>query len=239
MIDLLKSIPSDMLECEVDTMNNLGFKGWPKEHPIYSDREIVVQDVLLSDNDELNYLLREQMNKPFAIPSIIEINELCKLNYRASTQAYKKLENFFVQKLSLTYEQAVTFCGILNDIANSDESPNEYFKIIESANIIETEEQLRELVDLVMNAHNFTRMKTNRGNTPLELAKRAPRAPRPTIVPGSTNSAKMLDEAANHLKKMGVRVDLSEDIVGGKKVYPNDPCPCGSGKKYGKCCGRK
>ena len=23
------------------------------------------------------------------------------------------------------------------------------------------------------------------------------------------------------------------------KVYPNDPCPCGSGKKYKKCCGRR
>lgn len=24
----------------------------------------------------------------------------------------------------------------------------------------------------------------------------------------------------------------------GDKVYPNDPCPCGSGKKYKKCCGK-
>ena len=24
-----------------------------------------------------------------------------------------------------------------------------------------------------------------------------------------------------------------------KKIYPNDPCPCGSGKKYKKCCGYK
>ena len=24
-----------------------------------------------------------------------------------------------------------------------------------------------------------------------------------------------------------------------KKIFPNDPCPCGSGKKYKKCCGRK
>ena len=23
------------------------------------------------------------------------------------------------------------------------------------------------------------------------------------------------------------------------KVYPNDPCPCGSGLKYKQCCGRK
>ena len=22
------------------------------------------------------------------------------------------------------------------------------------------------------------------------------------------------------------------------KIYPNDPCPCGSGKKYKKCCGK-
>ncbi|MCQ2510423.1 MAG: SEC-C domain-containing protein, partial [Lachnospiraceae bacterium] len=24
-----------------------------------------------------------------------------------------------------------------------------------------------------------------------------------------------------------------------KRIYPNDPCPCGSGKKYKQCCGRK
>ncbi len=23
-----------------------------------------------------------------------------------------------------------------------------------------------------------------------------------------------------------------------RKIYPNDPCPCGSGKKYKKCCGK-
>lgn len=27
-------------------------------------------------------------------------------------------------------------------------------------------------------------------------------------------------------------------VVKPKKIYPNDPCPCGSGKKYKKCCGR-
>lgn len=27
------------------------------------------------------------------------------------------------------------------------------------------------------------------------------------------------------------------NLLAGHKVYPNDPCPCGSGKKYKKCCG--
>lgn len=31
----------------------------------------------------------------------------------------------------------------------------------------------------------------------------------------------------------------SQPVVKSKKIYPNDPCPCGSGKKYKKCCGKK
>ncbi len=27
-------------------------------------------------------------------------------------------------------------------------------------------------------------------------------------------------------------------VVKPTKIYPNDPCPCGSGKKYKKCCGK-
>lgn len=27
-------------------------------------------------------------------------------------------------------------------------------------------------------------------------------------------------------------------VVKGDKIYPNDPCPCGSGRKYKKCCGK-
>ncbi|MCI9664973.1 MAG: SEC-C domain-containing protein [Lachnospiraceae bacterium] len=30
----------------------------------------------------------------------------------------------------------------------------------------------------------------------------------------------------------------STTIVKPDKIYPNDPCPCGSGKKYKKCCGK-
>ncbi|MEQ2575744.1 SEC-C metal-binding domain-containing protein [Mediterraneibacter faecis] len=35
------------------------------------------------------------------------------------------------------------------------------------------------------------------------------------------------------------RMGIQQPIVKEKKVYPNDHCPCGSGKKYKKCCGRK
>lgn len=31
----------------------------------------------------------------------------------------------------------------------------------------------------------------------------------------------------------------STTVIKEAKIYPNDPCPCGSGKKYKKCCGKK
>ena len=77
----------------------------------------------------------------------------------------------------------------------------------------------------------------------------------PTIVPASSNAAAILKDATPQLQAMGVQVDLKgnmdviqttmfprglneESIQVEKKIYPNDPCPCGSGKKYKKCCGK-
>ena len=44
--------------------------------------------------------------------------------------------------------------------------------------------------------------------------------------PTETNYSEMTDEGA------------SKTVRKGPKIGRNDPCPCGSGKKYKKCCGR-
>ncbi|MDE7403799.1 MAG: SEC-C domain-containing protein [Lachnospiraceae bacterium] len=43
----------------------------------------------------------------------------------------------------------------------------------------------------------------------------------------------------NKRKELYREQKSSTTIVKPEKVYPNDPCPCGSGKKYKKCCGKK
>jgi hypothetical protein len=40
-------------------------------------------------------------------------------------------------------------------------------------------------------------------------------------------------------KSLYLEAKKMNTIVKPKKIYPNDPCPCGSGKKYKNCCGRK
>ena len=39
-------------------------------------------------------------------------------------------------------------------------------------------------------------------------------------------------------KELYLEQKKSGTIIKEAKIYPNDPCPCGSGKKYKKCCGR-
>lgn len=51
----------------------------------------------------------------------------------------------------------------------------------------------------------------------------------------------MWDEifTAEHKKELYLEQKKSGTVIKPKKVFPNDPCPCGSGKKYKNCCGKK
>lgn len=255
MIKILWEMPIDIAESCLFTMDKLGMEGWPKEHLLYSEKGIFVHLQLFED-EEFDYLLRQQMDKDFYIPSAQQIDEICRIGYEASSSAYKKLESFFIKKLKFSYEQAVTWC--LQVWANSyeGESPSKIINKMTETNIEFEEKMINELLELLVTAHNNTRMKENRGYKPSEMVRKKSVDKMPTIVPASSNAAAILKDTAPQLQAMGVPVDLNgnTDVIqtamfpsglnGGpirveKKIYPNDPCPCGSGKKYKKCCGKK
>ena len=132
--------------------------------------------------------------------------------------------------------------------------------ILEDQQIVfKTEDAVEKFVSLMMDVNNNTRMVIHRGRTPNEMQNRRSALPggkRHTIVPMSSEAAELLGGAADDLKGMGFNVDLDYNadeitavampngisgkaVTGKKKIYPNDPCPCWSGKKYKKCCGKK
>lgn len=84
--------------------------------------------------------------------------------------------------------------------------------------VLENGSQLNELMGLIHNLWNNTRMLLNRGFTPNELAVQKRNFMHP-------------------LSDTGKVIDFTQ--VKKSKVYPNDPCPCGSGKKYKNCCKNK
>lgn len=58
-------------------------------------------------------------------------------------------------------------------------------------------------------------------------------------------TTQMNDKESNkRLEELQERIDVMKEtrveqvIRKGKKIHRNDHCPCGSGKKYKKCCGK-
>ena len=112
-------------------------------------------------------------------------------------------------------------------------------------------DELRSLISYVNDFINNVNCRARKGWRPHELFKKMyPNGltEMPTIMPGSVKAAKVFKGAESQLKDMGVKVDYSsiDNFVGTgsrgerkvTKVGRNDPCPCGSGKKYKRCHGR-
>lgn len=122
--------------------------------------------------------------------------------------------------------------------------------------LMEDMEQANEVVGYIMEIMNSTRLWSNCGHTPNEMLQNNPiDLDNLTITPGSTTATELLRSSYNELENLGMNIDLesSASIIptmsyssgingeverGVKKIYPNDTCPCGSGKKYKKCCGK-
>ena len=112
--------------------------------------------------------------------------------------------------------------------------------------------EINKLMPTVTNFYNNINLRSRRGWAPAKLSAVMYKdgIPMPTtVVPGSSRAARNMAGMQPFFDQMGVNLDLSGagqytsyGSYGEKKnvkIYPNDPCPCGSGLKYKKCCGRK
>ncbi len=84
--------------------------------------------------------------------------------------------------------------------------------------------QITRIMDVLLPLWNNTRMIVHRGFTPLEMSEMEGTVIAPESIP------------ASKIQKDNV-IDLQKAKK--SKIYPNDPCPCGSGKKYKNCCKNK
>lgn len=232
---------------ELEHMCNEFPKDLTESH-LEEGQSFIVAEYLAYD-DRYKELLDVQAGKDFYIPTAEEVLDYNKNLYLSTEPTYQKLREFFQKEIGLSYrdaddEVAEVWAKIQYDVDFQDMF--QYFLDLYGEEL--TERRLDRLVNLLQNANNHTRLQIHRGHTPNEIMqsdiRRGHFAKPPVIVPGSTNAANMLKDVSAELAAMGVQVDFAgnADIVSDgktqKKIYPNDPCPCGSGKKYKKCCGR-
>lgn len=182
----------------------------------------VLQDDLYERIEEF------QGSRDFYIPTAEEILDYAKHGYPSEDPSYKKLQNFMETELHVEEEKMEELLYIVYKEFSMDGMLSDIMQEFEKHDIVfESEKQIKEFSAIMIEVNNNTRMLDFRGFTPNENIKRNPYGsapsgmmPLPSMVP--------MAEGTNSAVSMQPK----------KKVYPNDPCPCGSGKKYKKCCGR-
>lgn len=164
-------------------------------------------------------LLKEQGDIEFYIPSRDEIIDLAIKGCNTSTKEARALRQYLVKKMHLPQEMAESVCAIVQIHIIEGCGINEIIPLFEQIGIeFENANQLDAFSKYFVDLWNSTRMITNRGFTPKE--KELMNGP----------------EGRDLTVKSNV-VNFQE--ARSKKVYPNDLCPCGSGKKYKNCCKNK
>lgn len=223
---------------------------------------VFVQDIFLNslyagNMKALENLRRAQADKEYYFPSVTEIEEYHDTGALISGKEYQNMLSFMVKTLGIDRNEAKDTLLDLWDKVSGDDDPHGTMQWFWDQFEFANDRQVEQIVELYMSIANGTRMLVNRGHKPSELHAKRPIGPgnMPIITAGSSQAAEMLRQAAPEIQKMGFGLDLESNtgtvpimnfpnglggksVVSEKKVYPNDPCPCGSGKKYKKCCGK-
>lgn len=228
---LCNEFPSDLTECHLEE----------------GQKYIVAE--YLAHTGAYKALLNMQEGKEFYIPTAEQVLDYSKNLYLSKEPAYRDLREFFQQEIGLSDREADDLTAdIWENVEDEADFQDILQYLIDMCGEELTGRKVDQLINLLQNANNHTRLIIHRGHTPHEIMQSEIRngyfEQPPVIVPGSTNAAKLLENANAELAAMGLKVDFDRNAAvvsdgnAQKKIYPNDPCPCGSGKKYKKCCGR-
>ena len=238
---MCNEFPDDMTECHME-----------------EGQRFIVAEYLAYD-DRYKNLLDIQAGKDFYIPNAQEVLDYARNLYLSQEPAYQNFREFLQHEIGMTYDEADAEALETWDKIQFDIDFTEIVQyIIDVYEDLLDGTKIEKIIQLLQEVNNNTRMRIHRGLTPNEMMRKGMEEDRfsqkPIVVPGSTEAANLLKSASEELKEMGVCVDFdsnavivpnnfSQNNVSGqaansiKKIYPNDSCPCGSGKKFKKCCG--
>ena len=203
---------------------------------------ILMEDIIIGstlDNEEdAKCLLGEQQDKSFYIPTHRQVEFYSEFGFfEEPGSGYNKIRSYLNKKIGNSF---FTVNKILENIFQCSYMEEDVQEIIDSVGgIVEfkDESEVYEFLNLINEAHNDTRMIVNRGHTPNEMAFQLKGLSERVVnienyrkkKVNSDNDWFQEEESKEH--KPVVRQNM--------KIYPNNQCPCGSNKKYKKCCSRR
>lgn len=215
-------------------------------------REIIAEHLYAVDDFEsYDEMKADQSGKPYYIPEkeeLLKYEDDCYFEYTKEALA---LRAFLRDKLKLKRADAV-----LDDLQLEARlgysTPQDAFETIQRLTgrpWIGTSEQTNEFFKYYYDMCNNTRLAFNRGFTPNELHERMDGPPQsiqfgPNISHALQTGEMDIQSLRRDIAGADIPLPLKANLLNNlnqvkqKKPGRNDPCPCGSGKKYKRCCGR-
>ncbi len=221
-------------------------------------REIVAEDLLSVDDDAYYELFEAQSDKPLYIPKKDELLRYEDEFYYEKTPSSDAVEKFFIKRKKITGEDLLdVMADIICSYNISDNPIEEAFDSLEWMEIELTDDEVETLGELLCKLNNNFRTRFNRGYTPNELSKILKKSTEPPIITFGENIKQMIKsgeisvsdlqndiiESDNYPPQIKLELLAQLAEINGVKIQPesipkNAPCPCGSGKKYKRCCGK-
>lgn len=189
----------------------------------------IVDEHLASDEGKLEFedLIETMKYKPYYIPNKNVLLRYADDSYSEMTPQLMRLRNYILQYLCPDR-------GIVDDLVDDiqlacsmESSMQDIIYEFERRHIdFESMEQVQAIVPLLGEVHNHTRLWINGGHTPNELASMEFNKVRPINTPFNAQTNTLFNVMTN------------KSAVTSTKIGRNEPCPCGSGLKHKKCCGK-
>ena len=172
-------------------------------------KDYLVHYIALSDFSWVENLEQHQAGKPRYLPPK-EKFLMFENEYYEDDDHWKTLFRFMTDSFNYNVQTVKGFNEIKNSVTQKH-SLTEFGAIMDKYNLVfKDQKQAQEFLDLLVCAKNNDRIWENKGHSPEELMK----------MQTSKQSRENTEPVINQHKKPG----------------PNHPCPCGSGKKFKKCC---
>lgn len=173
-------------------------------------KDHIVHPIFFESVESIEDWVGTQGDKPRYIPEKEEFIRFSDEDNITNT-LYFDLQDWFYRKMGMNFNTIFAAREIRTNLRYTGELKR-IEEIMESHDLIFPDEDTAfEFYELYIEAANNERLWSNKGYTPNELAK--------------------------ILKKQDKHHDPTPRVQEQKKIGRNDSCPCGSGKKYKKCCG--
>ena len=189
-----------------------------RQQPFYEYDEYVINHYFDDENlIEMEILLEKTTDLPYYIPDSKNILKYADGSYLETTPQMKALKDFIIDNMRVNEELAGYLVDDIEVVCSLEDTMQDIVYEFERRGIFfESMEQLNSLIPFVEDMYRNVRIWPNGGHTYAEIYKMTGR-PAP----------KMCNEP--------VEVMINNKAIM-QKVGRNDLCPCGSGKKYKKCC---